>query len=112
MLGTWAYVIISELGTPHVGHGHVGLPHVLDLTVTWSFFWPGESRGSSKTLLLLALFYQSTSSCLKVRVGVGWVHILLFSFFGGLLFNLGVCWDRDLNLDQGLSIAHFETLSC
>ena len=26
------------------------------------------------------------------------------SFFGGLLFNLGVCWDRGLDLDQGLTI--------
>ena len=25
------------------------------------------------------------------------------SFFGGLLFNLGVCWDRGLDLDQGLT---------
>ena len=34
------------------------------------------------------------------------VQILLFSFFGGLLFNLGACWDRgpDLDLDQGLTI--------
>ena len=28
-----------------------------------------------------------------------------FSFFGGLLFDLGACWDKDL--DQGLTI--FET---
>ena len=41
MLGTWAYVIISELGTPHVGHGHVGLPHVLDLTVHLVIFLAG-----------------------------------------------------------------------
>ena len=29
-----------------------------------------------------------------------------FSFFGGLLFNLGACWDRgpELDLDQGLTI--------
>ena len=29
-----------------------------------------------------------------------------FSFFGGLLFNFGACWDRglDLDLDQGLTI--------
>ena len=25
-----------------------------------------------------------------------------FSFFGGLLFDLGACWDKDL--DQGLTI--------
>ena len=47
--------------------------------------------------------------------GVGWVaHVILVSaqgpnpsFFllGGLLFNLGACWDRgpDLDLDQGLT---------
>ena len=29
--------------------------------------------GHSEPLLLLALFYQSTPSCLKVRGGVGWV---------------------------------------
>ena len=49
--------------------------------------------------------------------GVGWVgwggwpiqlscqpkvQILLFSFFGGLLFDSGACWDKDL--DQGLTI--------
>ncbi len=34
------------------------------------------------------------------------VQILLFSFFEGLLFNLGICWDMDLDqdLDQGLTI--------
>ena len=26
------------------------------------------------------------------------------SFLGGLLFNMGVCWDLDLDLDQGLTI--------
>ena len=42
--------------------------------------------------------------------GVGWwgwmvdgpcdfSEILIFSFFGGLLFKLGVCLDRGLNLD-------------
>ena len=31
----------------------------------------------------------------------------LFSFFGGLLFNLGACWDRgpNMDLDQGLTIS-------
>ena len=28
---------------------------------------------------------------------------LFFSFFGGLLFDLGACWDQDL--DQGLTTA-------
>ena len=27
-----------------------------------------------------------------------------FSFLGGLLFNLGACWDKGLDLDQGLTI--------
>ena len=29
-----------------------------------------------------------------------------FSFFGGLLFDLGACWDKglDSDLDQGLTI--------
>ena len=50
----------------------------------------------------------------------GWVvvvvaHVILvsaqgpnpsFSFFGGLLFDLGACWDKGLDLDlyQGLTI--------
>ena len=40
-----------------------------------------------------------------LELGQG-LTILLFSFFGGLLFNLGVCWDRglDSDLDQGLTI--------
>ena len=53
------------------------------------------------------------------RVGVGWVgwvaHVILvsaqgpnpsFFFFGGLLFDLGACWDKglDSDLDQGLTI--------
>ena len=66
--------------------------------------------------LLIALFYQSTPSCLKVMGWGGWVaHVILvsalglnpsFFLFGGLLFNLGACWDRgpDLDLDQGLTI--------
>ena len=28
-----------------------------------------------------------------------------FSFFGGLLLDLRVCWDRGLDLDQGLTIS-------
>ena len=47
---------------------------------------------------------------------MGWVaYVILvlaqgpnpsFSFFGGLLFDLGACWDKglDLDLDQGLTI--------
>ena len=30
------------------------------------------------------------------------LEIPLFPFLG-LLFNLGVCWDRDLDLEQGLT---------
>ena len=32
-----------------------------------------------------------------------------FSFFGGLLFDLGACWDKDL--DQGLKIKSEELLN-
>ena len=31
-----------------------------------------------------------------------------FSFFGGLLFDLGACWDQDL--DQGLTILNKEKI--
>ena len=48
---------------------HGGLPHVLDLAVHLdNFFWMSQG-GHSETLLLLALFYQSAPSCLKVRGG-------------------------------------------
>ena len=51
--------------------GHVGLPHVLDLPVHLVKFFGGMSQGGhSELLLLLALFCQSTPSCLKV---IGWV---------------------------------------
>ena len=35
-----------------------------------------------------------------------WSKSFFFPFLGGLLFNLGACWDRgpDLDLDQGLTI--------
>ena len=48
---------------------HVGLSHVLDIAVHLVNFWLDESKCHSKPLLLLALFYQSTPSGLKVRVG-------------------------------------------
>ena len=55
---------------------HVGLPHVLDLAVHLVNFFGWVSQGGhSEPLLLLALFYQSTPSCLKVIGGwggVGW----------------------------------------
>ena len=50
---------------------HVGLPHVLDLAVHLVNFLAGSVKGlNSEPLLLLALFYQSTPSCLKVMGGV------------------------------------------
>ena len=49
---------------------HVGLPHVLDLAVHLvNFFCWMSQGGHSEPLSLLALFYQSTPSCLKV---MGW----------------------------------------
>ena len=84
--------------------------------------WVG--RGDHpKTFLLKALFCQSTPSWLKVRGGwssrVCWceqsgmlvAHVIFvsaqgpnpsFFLFVQLLFNLGACWDQDL--DQGLTI--------
>ena len=52
---------------------HVGLPHVLDLAVhlVMRMRMRMSQGGHSEPLLLLALFYQSTPSCLKVRGGVG-----------------------------------------
>ena len=46
---------------------HVGLPQVLDLAVHLVniFGWMSQG-GHSEPPLLLALFYQSTPSCLKV----------------------------------------------
>ena len=60
---------------------YVGLPHVLYLAVHLVNFIGWMSQGGhSEPLLLLALFYHSTPSCLKVRGGwvcggVGWVAI-------------------------------------
>ena len=52
---------------------HVALPQVLGLAVHLvNFFGQMSQGGHSELLLLLALFYQSTPSCLKVRVVVGW----------------------------------------
>ena len=61
---------------------HVGLPHVLDLDVHLVNFFGWMSQGGhSEQLLLFALFYQSTPSCLKVIGGVGWVvaHVIIVS---------------------------------
>ena len=58
---------------PAGGLEHVELPHVLDLAVHLVNFFSWMSQGGhSEPLLLLALFYQSTPSCLKVVGGVGW----------------------------------------
>ena len=54
---------------------HVGLIHVLVLAVHLVNFFSWVSQGGHpEQLLLLAFFYQSTPSCLKVRGGgvVGW----------------------------------------
>ena len=52
---------------------HVELPHILDLAVHLVIFLGWMSQGGhSEPLLLLALFYQSTPSCLKVMGGAGW----------------------------------------
>ena len=52
---------------------HLGLPQVLELAIHLvNFFgWMSEG-GNSETVLLLALFYQSTPSWIKVR-GWWWV---------------------------------------
>ena len=68
-------------------HEHVGLPHVLDLVVHLVNFFGWMSQGGhSEQLLFIALFYQSTPSCLKVRGGwwdgvVGWwvAHVIIVS---------------------------------
>ena len=53
---------------------HVGLLHILDLAVHLVNFFGWMSKGGHfEQLLFLALYYQSTPSCLKVRVGVGGV---------------------------------------
>ena len=60
---------------------HVVLPLVPDLTVHRVNFFGWMSKG---TFLLLALFYQSTPLCLKVRGRWGgWVaHVILVSALG------------------------------
>ena len=62
--------------------------------------------GHSEPLLLLALFYQSTPSCLKVRGGVGWVvaHVILVSAQVLLVLTLGL-----LTLALGLTIETLES---
>ena len=73
---------------------HVGLPHVLDLAVHLvNFFGQMSQGGNSEPLLLLALSYQSTPSCLKV---MGWwgvvvAHVIIVSAQGTLILTLGLC---------------------
>ncbi len=63
ILGTW---LIDKFLLEHVG-----LTHVLDLAVHLvNFFGLMSQGGHSEQVLLLALFYQSTPSCLKVGGGV------------------------------------------
>ncbi len=83
---------------------HVGLPHILDLAVHLvNFFGWMSLWGHSEPLLLFALFYQSTPSCLKVRgVWVGGVvaHVILVSAQVLLVLTLGL-----LTSDLGLTIS-------
>ena len=61
---------------------HLGLSHVLDLAVHLVNFFDWVSQGGhSETVLLLAVFDQSTPSCLKVMGwGGGWVaHVIIVS---------------------------------
>ena len=77
------------------------------------------SQGThSEQLLFLALFYQSTPSCLKVVGGVGWggvAHVIIesapvqrigFWGFSDLVrtfgSGLGNCWNGGLGLGLGL----------
>ena len=77
---------------------HVGLPHILDLAVHLVNFFGWMSQGGhSEPILLLALFYQSIPSWLKV-IGGGVGGPCDFSVspspfgldFGTLDFGLGL----------------------
>ena len=63
--------------------------------VTWQFIWLGEPRGS-----FWATMSGPCDYCVSPR------SKSFFFIFWGLVFNLGVCWDRGLDpdLDQGLTI--------
>ena len=66
---------------------HVGLPHVLDLAVHLvNFFGWMSQEGYFEPLLLLALFYQSTPSCLKVGGG----GVIIVSAQVPLILTLGL----------------------
>ena len=86
---------------------HVGLTLVLDLAVHLVNFFGWMSQGGhSEPLLQLALFYQSTPSCLQVR---GWVlaRVILVSAQVLLVLNLGL-WTMDfgLGLDNKIYILY------
>ena len=93
---------------------HVGLPHVLDLAVQLVIFFGWMSQGGhSEQLLLLTLFYQSTSSCLKVWGGwvvVGgpcdfsvspWSKSFFFFLFWGTFIRLRGLFGQGLGLGLG-----------
>ena len=73
---------------------YIGQPHVLDLAVHLVIFFCWMSQGGqSEPLLLLALFYQSTPSWLKVMGGGGVVlvaHVILVSAQVPLVLTLGL----------------------
>ena len=78
---------------------HVGLPQVLGLAVHLvNFFGQMSQGGHSEPLLLLALFYQSTPSHLKVGGGVV-AHVILVSAQVLLVLTLGL---RTLDFGLGL----------
>ena len=97
---------------------HVGLPHVLVLAVHLVNFFSWMSQGGhSEQLSLLAAFYQSTPSCLKV-MGGGWVvaHVILVSaqgpnpslfFFGGTFIQLGGLLGQGLGLGLGPGLDNY-----
>ena len=91
---------------------HVGQPHVLDLAVLLVNFFGWMSQGGhSEPLLLLALFYQSTPSCLKVMGGVGWVaHVIIVSAKVLLVLTLGL-WTLDLGLTTEIKLL-IDSLRC
>ena len=84
--GTWLLPFSNSVLINNLHLDQVGLPHVLDLAVHLVIIFGWMSQGDhSETLLLLALFYQSTPSCWKVNGGVGgWMvaHGILVSALG------------------------------
>ena len=69
----------------------------------------------SETFLSLAIFYQSTPSCLKVTGGGVVAHVILvsaqgpnpsFFFFWGAFIQLGACLDKALDSDLDPQLDH------